>query len=262
MVGKNIGLMFRQFKLNLQKEYQYKSSFYTQIIMMMLNNAFFILQWLIIFGITDSIGGYGFSEIMLLWGLTASTFGLAHMFFGGVFEIGTMVYNGKLDVFLTQPKNVLINLASSRSSISAIGDLLYGFVALAIAGATWWWYLALIPVAFVGALIYVGVIVCYQSLSFYVKNGSALADIMDSAMFHFSTYPPVIFNTAIKILLFTIIPCGFIFFVPLDSIFLGFNIWWILGMLAFAIFVVTMAFVLFNKGLKRYNSGNLMGGRL
>jgi ABC-2 type transport system permease protein len=78
----------------------------------------------------------------------------------------------------------------------------------------------------------------------------------------FSNYPPVIFNTIAKILLFTIIPCGFMIFLPAESIFLGFSIWGIVAMLGFALLVTILAFILFKKGLKKYNSGSLMGGRL
>jgi len=262
MVAKNISLIFKYFKLNIMKEYQYKTSFFTKIIMMILNNAFFILQWVIIFQVIDKIGDYGFKEVMLLWAISAGSYGVAHTFFEGAFNIGNLVYEGKLDVFLTQPKNVLINLICSEIQISALGDLTYTFIALAIAGANWWWYLAIIPVSIIGGLIYTAVIICFQTLSFYVKRGSSIADMINSSVTMFSNYPPIIFNTVIKLVLFTIIPCGFIVFVPAEHIFLGFNIWWIIAMIAFTVVVILLAFILFRLGLKKYNSGSLMGGRL
>lgn len=262
MVAKNLALIFKYFKLNMQKEYQYKTAFFTKIIMMILNDVFFILQWIIIFQVTDKIGNYGFKEVMLLWALSAGSYGVAHAFFEGAFNIGNLVYEGKLDVYLTQPKNVLINLICSETSVSALGDIAYSFIALAIAGASWWWYLAIIPVSIVGGIIYTAVIICFQTLSFHIKRGSSIADMINSSTTMFSNYPPVIFNTIIKLVLFTIIPCGFIVFVPAEFIFLSFNIWWVLAIIGFAIFVVVLAFILFKVGLKKYNSGNLMGGRL
>ena len=77
-----------------------------------------------------------------------------------------LVYEGKIDVYLTQPKNVLLNIVCSTTSVSALGDFLYAFVALAIAGAEWWWYLAIFPVSIVGGIIFSAVIVCFQCLSF------------------------------------------------------------------------------------------------
>ena len=55
--------------------------------MMILNDLFFILQWLIIFEVTEKIGNYGFSEVMLLWAISAGSYGIAHTFFEGAFRI-------------------------------------------------------------------------------------------------------------------------------------------------------------------------------
>ena len=261
-VRKNLALIFKYLKLNLQKEAQYKTSFILQIVMMIANNAFFIIQWLIIFSITDDIGGYGLNEVLLIWGIAAGGFGVAHLFFEGVFNLSDQVYNGKLDVFLTQPKNVLINVACSKCTPSAIGDILYVFVVLIIIGAPWWWYFAAIPVIILGGLIYASMVLCYQTLSFHIKKGDAIANMANFVMTGFNTYPPVIFNIITKVVLYTIVPAGFMVFVPVEHLFLGFNIWWLLGVLGVTIFIVSLAFILFKWGLKKYNSGNLMGGRL
>ena len=261
-VKNNFLFIFKYLKLNLKKEAQYKSSFVLQIIMMILNDLFFILQWIIVFSLTDSIGGYGFREVLVLWGLSAGSYGISHLFFYGAFNIGDFIYNGKLDVFLTQPKNILINVCCSSTSVAAIGDIFYCFIVFAIAGVTWWWYLAAIPIIIIGGIIFAALIVCYQTLAFYVKKGNAFADMVASSITLFSTYPPVIFDIVSKVFLYTIIPCGFMVFVPMQYIFLSFNIWWVLAMVGVAVVLVVLAFLLFKIGLKRYASGNLMGGRI
>lgn len=261
MVGKNLKLIFSYLKLNIQKELEYKTSFVLKVVMMILNNAFFLLQWYIIFGITDDIAGYTFNDVVLLWGLCAGVYGVANMFFGNAFHIEEIIYDGKLDVYLTQPKNVLINVCSSSSSVSAIGDFLYCFVALAIIGAPVWWFLVAVPVIVIGAIIYVGCIVTLQSLSFYIKKGGSVAEMVSTAINLFGTYPSVIFTGLVKVVLYTIIPVGFIVFAPAENIFLSFNIYWALAFVGVAIFWTIMAFVSFNHGLKKYNSSSLMGGR-
>lgn len=262
VVKKNLSFIFKNFKLNLAKELQYKSSFITQVVMMILNDLFFILQWTIIFSLTSTMGGYGLREVMLLWALSAGSYGIAHTFFEGAFYLGDMVYNGALDVFMTQPKNILISASCSKSSMSAIGDIIYTFIALAIAGAPLWWYIAIIPVCIVGGIIYTSIIICFQTLSFYIKRGSAIADMISSAVTYFSNYPPIIFDIFSKIILYTIVPCGFMIFAPAEYIFLGFNIWWILGIIGFAIIITILAFKLFNHGLKRYSSGSIVNNRV
>ena len=262
VVKNNLKLIFSYFGLNLKKEWQYKQSFFMQIFMMVINDLFFIIQWFIIFDIVDNIGGYGFKETMLLWAVAAGGYGVSHAFFGGAWNIKDMIYDGKLDVFLTQPKNVLLNVCCSSTSIAAVGDIIYAFVALAIAGASWWWYLLIIPISIISGIIYVAVYVCYVSLAFYIKRGDAIAQTIEGTVNKVGTYPPHIFSTTVKWLLLTIIPGLFYTFMPVQYILLTPSIWGILIILGITAIWVALAFLLFNKGLKKYNSGSLMGGRL
>lgn len=262
VVKNNLKLIFSYFGLNIKKEWQYKQSFFMQIFMMILNDLFFIIQWLIIFSIVDDIGGYGFKEVMLLWAVAAGGYGFSHAFFGGAWNIKNLVYEGRLDVFLTQPKNVLINVCCSSTEIAALGDMLYPFVVLAIIGAPWWWYLLIIPVSILAGLIYVSVYVFFISFSFYIKNGDAIARSVEGTINKIGNYPPHIFSTGVKWILLTIIPAFFYTFLPAQFLFLTPNLWWILLIVAVTALWVAVAFFMFHKGLKKYNSGSLMGGRL
>ncbi len=233
-----------------------------QLIMMILNDLFFIIQWYIIFRLIDNIGGYGFKETMLLWGISAGGYGVSHAFFAGAWNIKDIVYDGKLDVFLTQPKSVLINVSCSSTDVSAIGDMLYAFIVLAIIRAPWYWYLLMIPTMIMSGLIYVSVYIVYISLCFYMKRGDAVAKSVEGTILKAGSYPPAIYNIVVKGLFFTLIPCFFYTVVPAQYIFMAPNVWWILIAIAVTTLWVTLAFVMFKLGLKKYNSGNLMGGRL
>ena len=261
-VKNNFKLIFSYFRLNLKKEWKYKASFFMQIIMMILNDLFFIIQWYIIFKLVDNIGGYGFNETMLLWAVAAGGYGFSHAFFAGAWNIKDIIYEGKLDVFLTQPKSVLLNVCCSSTEVGAIGDMAYAFVVLAIIGAPWYWYLLMIPAMICSGLIYVAVYVVYASLCFYIKRGDSVAKSVEGAMNKAGNYPLGIYNMAVKWLFMTAIPVCFYTFVPAQYIFLTPNLWWIIGLFAVTLAWVLLAFVLFKQGLKKYNSGNLMGGRL
>jgi len=261
-VKNNLKLIFDYYKLNLKKEWKYKSSFIMQIIMMIFNDLFFIIQWYIIFGLVDNIGGYGFNETMLLWAVAAGGYGVSHAFFGGAWNIKDIIYEGKLDVYLTQPKNVLLNVCCSSTEVAALGDIIYPFIVLLIIGAPWQWFLIMIPAMILAGLIYVSVYVVFVSLCFYVKRGDAVAKSVEGTMNKAGNYPPAIFNFVVKGLFFTLIPVFFYTFVPAQYFFITPNIWWILGATLVTVAWVVLAFVSFKLGLKKYNSGNLMGGRL
>ena len=261
-VKNNLKLIFSYYKLNLKKEWKYKSSFFMQIFMMILNDAFFIIQWVIIFNLVDDIGGYGFNETMLLWAISAGGYGIAHAFFNGAWKIKDIVYEGKLDVYLTQPKSVLLNVACSSTEVATIGDIIYAFAVLVIVGAPWYWYLLMVPAIIMAGLIFVSVYVTYISFCFYIKQGDAVAKSVEGTMNKAGQYPQAIYSTAVKAILYSVIPALFFTFVPVQYFFLTPNVWWILGFVGVTIFWVVLAFVSFKLGLKKYNSGNLMGGRL
>lgn len=260
-VKNNLKLIFSHLKLNLKKEWQYKPSFFMQIIMMILNDAFFIIQWYIIFSLVDDIGGYGFNETMLLWAIAAGGFGVARTFFNGAWKIKDLVYEGRLDVYLTQPKNVLLNVATSSTDVSAIGDIIYSFVVLAIIGAPWWWYLALIPAIILAGFIYTGMYVTYVSICFHIKGGDAVARASETIFNKAGQYPSAIYTTATKWFLATVVPAFFYTLIPAQFMMITPNIWWVLISAGVTVIWVVLAFISFNSGLKKYNSGSLMGGR-
>ena len=182
--------------------------------------------------------------------------------FGGAWNIKDIVYEGKLDVYLTQPKSVLLNVSCSSTDVSAVGDIVYAFVVLAIINAPWYWYLIMIPAMILAGLLYVSVYVTFVSMCFYIKRGESVAKSVEGTMNKAANYPPAIYNTIVKGLFFTLIPTFFYTFIPAQYFFLTPNIWWILGTVAVTVIWVVLAFVTFNLGLRKYNSGNLMGGRL
>ena len=68
-------------KYALMREMLNKWTFLMNVFFMILNNASFILQWIVIYSLKQDIGGYTFEQVLLLWAFTASTFGISHFFF-------------------------------------------------------------------------------------------------------------------------------------------------------------------------------------
>ena len=132
VVKSNLKIMFLSIKYNLMKCMENNVAFMTSIIMMIFNNATFIIQWLTIFAVKETIGGYTMNDVMLFWAVSSGAFGLAHILFAGVNRIPEYIEEGKLDVYLTMPKNPLCYVATSSTEPSAWGDLIYGYLALII----------------------------------------------------------------------------------------------------------------------------------
>lgn len=260
-VKKHIRLMFLSFKYNLTKAMENRISFIVQVLFMMLNNATFIIQWVILFQIKDNIGGYSFQDVLVLWGLSSSSFGISHVFFYNVISLPELITNGKLDVYLTQPKNVLVNLAVSNMETSAIGDLLYGYVVVMIVRPGISTFLLFTLFAILGGILLTSFLIIVGSFTFWMKKGDVLSHQLFSLMVNFATYPEGIFKGVARMILFTILPVGFMVYIPV-RILSEFNIVLCFIVIAFTVMITLLAFLIFHIGLKRYSSSNLMSARV
>ena len=261
VVKNQFKILLLSVKYALMREMLNKVTFITNIIFMILNNASFIIQWIVLYSLKENIGGYTFKQVLLLWGIAASTYGISHFFFKNAFTLSDTINNGKLDAYLVQPKNVLLSAITMDVEASAIGDLIYAYIMLGIYGMTINNFLLFTILSICGGLIMVSITVILGSLSFWFNKADAIADVGGMLMLNFSTYPEGIFKGITKILLFTIIPVGIVNFLPV-RILTEFNIYYFLIIMIVTIIIITLAFIIFYKGLKRYSSSNLMIARV
>lgn len=249
------------FTSNLQAVAEYRVSFLVQVFGMVLNNAAFAIFWGVLIARTGDIGGYGFSDIMIIWALTSTSFGIAHVLWGNVRSLGEIIQRGELDVYLLQPKDAFINVLASRTVVSAWGDLAYGYLVLAfLSGTSLERYLLFTLLAGAGAVIFASVFAAAESLTFFLGNAGALSSAVTEFMLSFCLYPDTVFDPGMRWIFYTILPTGFIAFVPL-SVFRRLD-WPVVPLLYLAAAAYAAAsYALFRAGLKRYESGNQMGTR-
>lgn len=248
-------------KYNLMREMTNRFTFLMSVSFMVLNNATFIIQWMLLFHLKKDIGGYSMDEIMVLWGLAASTYGLSHIFFQQAYALPLLITNGKLDSYLVQPKNVLLGIISSGTHSSAVGDLIYGYLVLIIFKFSVRNLLLFTCFSILGAFILTAFAVITGSISFWIVRGDMLADSLNDVMTLVSTYPDTIFKEGVRLLLYTIVPAGFIIYLPMKII-LSFNLIYLFAVIGFAVMIILLAFYIFYRGLKRYTSSNLMLARI
>jgi len=256
----NIKVMFLSLKYNLMRAMENKVAFLTSVIMMIFNNATFIIQWITIFSLKDLIGGYTFKDVMLFWAISSGSFGFAHTLFNGAYKIPEYIEQGKLDAYLTMPKSVYCQVISSSLEPSAIGDLIYGYLALFIFNFSFKNLLLYSILIIFGAIIYVAVVTIYNSLTFKYIRSSYLTDAIRDVFINTSLYPDIIFNKIVKFIAYTFIPSGLASWIPvhllMDFTFKEFTI-----LIGGTFILLGLAIVLFNRGLKSYTSSNLVGAR-
>ena len=248
-------------KYALQREMLNKFTFISNILFMILNNACFIVQWIILYSLKEEVGGYSLKQILLLWGIAASTYGFSHFFFKEAFNLTETINTGKLDAYLIQPKNVLISCITSGVEVSAIGDILYGIIMLILYGLSFKNVLLFLLFSILGGLTVTSIAVISGSLSFWFGKIEIVSNTINSLMVNFATYPEGIFKGIIKILFYTIIPIGYVNFMPIEVI-TEYNLVNFTIIVISTLFFISFSFIIFYRGLKKYNSSNLMNVRM
>ena len=244
---------------NLQSSLEYRTAFFVQVIAMAANDSLWLFFWWTYFHQFPLVHGWQNTDVVILWSVSACGYGLSVAVFGNASKLSSLIIRGSLDAYLGMPRYVLLHIIIAASDPTALGDILFALGA----------YIAFLrpDILHMGLFLFLAVFVCLiftaffvllGSLAFFMGNTEGLVQQMFGALISFSTYPMNIFQGAVRLLLFTLIPAGFISFIPLQLLH-QFS-WLLLGALAgFTILFVGIAAGVFHFGLRRYESGNLMG---
>ena len=256
-VKNQIKVTFLSIKYACMRQMLNKMTFITNVLFMILNDASFIVQWIVLFSLKENVGGYELKQVLLFWGIAAGIYGISRFFFYKAFSLSDIINEGKLDAYLVQPKNVLISVISSDVSVSAIGDLLYGYIIFLIYGITIENFLLYTFFIICGGMTVANISIITSSLSFWFSKSDAVMDTVNTLMVNFATYPDGIFKGITKIILYTIVPVGLVNYIPVRLL-IHFDLKLFFAVIGATLFFMGCAFLIFYKGLKRYSSSNLM----
>jgi ABC-2 type transport system permease protein len=95
------------------------------------------------------------------------------------------------------------------------------------------------------------------SIAFWAGNTEGLGVQVTNALLNFSTYPMDLFNGAVKVALFTLLPAGFASYLPV-TIIRDFDALRLAIVVAFTCAFGALSVVVFYTGLHRYESGSLV----
>lgn len=244
---------------NVQAAMEYRTSFWVQIFTMAANDGLWLFFWISYFRQYPVVHGWQSTDIVVIWAMTACGYGISMGFLGNARNLASLIMNGGLDAYLGMPRNVLLHVCVSASDPTAWGDMLFSISAFLLFLHPDLLHIGVFALmALMAAAIITSFVVIFCSLAFFLGNTEGLAQQLLGILVTFSTYPLSIFNGVARLLLFTVIPAGFISFVPLQLIH-QFT-WPLLGaMVGFTMLIISAAAGIFNLGLRRYESGNLLG---
>ncbi len=246
-------------KANLQSAMEYRVSFWMQIITMVANDSLWLFFWWTYFHQFPLANGWRSTDVVILWAVSACGFGISVGVFGNTRQIATLIMNGGLDAYLGMPRYALLHVCIAATDPTAWGDVLFAIGAFLLFLHPDLFHIVLfVLLVFLVSLILTSFLVILCSLAFFLGNTEGLAQQLFGALISFSTYPMNIFNGAVRLLLFSIVPAGFVSFVPMQL--LHQFTWPLFGLLlGFTALIIAIAVGIFELGLHRYESGNLLG---
>lgn len=247
---------------NIKAALALRGSFLMRCVMMFFNNLIIFINWWIVLQKVDSIGGWKLAEMALLWGISASSFGLSVFLFGGTTELSRIINEGHLDNYLLQPREPLLQIISSRCLIGGLGDFISGIVLLFLSG-----YLSMKLLPAILLSIFLATIgltatgVIFHCSAFWMKSAKEVSDSLWNYFISFSTYPGSIYRGVVRVALYSLIPAGFFAIMPVEIISKA-NYQGLFLLTVVTAVYVFLAFGLFRLGLRRYESGSAIRVRI
>ena len=244
------------FATNIKAAVALRGAFVMQVAFMVLNNFTFFVFWWALMRRVPTLRGWRLGDIQMLFGVVAAGFGLTVTIAGGVRYLGRFIEEGDLDTLLTQPKSVLVHALGLRLQPSGFGDVLSGMVFIAWSGQVSWHMLPLVLGAIVAsAVVLTACGIVFFSLAFWLGKVDTVARQLWELLLTFSLYPEPLFGGMLRLALFTILPAGFVGYLPVRVV----HSPSLVGVAALVIGAgayMTIAVLVFERGLRRYGSGS------
>jgi ABC-2 type transport system permease protein len=174
----------------------------------------------VVFHQVDSLGGFRFEEVALLYGLAIAGFGLADLVAGHVDGLPTYVRAGTFDAFLLRPLSALGQLLTSEFSLRRLGRVAMGLVVLGIAVsvADIDWTPArvalLVTTPIAAAVIFSAVFVAASVIGFWVVEGMEFANAFTYGGNYLSQFPFTVYGTVVRRFFTFVVPAAFIAYLP------------------------------------------------
>ncbi|MGL4760581.1 MAG: ABC transporter permease [Sarcina sp.] len=240
---------------------EYKEDFIYGLIGFFLIQCSSIIFIGLIFENIPTLGGWSFYEIIFIYGFSQIPRGIDHIFtdYLWIFSSHSIV-NGEFDRYLLRPLNPLFQVIAQRFQPEGLGELIVGCVLVGYSSIRLGisFKLAFIPlfiIALISAVfIYTGIKLATTAIAFWTKTSFRHLQISYECS-SFAKYPVTIYPKAIKSLLSYVIPFAFTSYYP-SIYFLGKGsfVTSILSTFIVAVIVMTIALIIWNKGVSIYES--------
>ncbi|ELS53551.1 putative Integral membrane transporter [Streptomyces viridochromogenes Tue57] len=198
----------------------YRTSFVVTVFGNLLVTGLDFVAILLMFSQVDSLGGWSMPEVALLYGLSATAFGLADLVLGSMDVLGARIRDGSFDTLLVRPAPVLAQIGADRFALRRLGRITQGAVVLgyALVSVDVDWSaqkVLLVPVMLVsGAVIFCSLFVAGAAFQILVQDASEVQNAFTYGGNTLLQYPPSVFGKDLVRGVTFMLPLAFVNWVP------------------------------------------------
>jgi ABC-2 type transport system permease protein len=204
----------------VRSQLAYPVSFALDVASQAIAQAVELVVILAVFGQLQTLGGFSRDEVLLLYGLSGISFGLADLAVGQLDDLPRWIRTGEFDVLLTRPLGALAQLATSDLQLRRLGRSAAGLVVLVVVvvGAgiapTAGNLALLVTTPLVGAVIIGAIFVATCSVSFWVVEGKEVSNAFTYGSTLTTAYPITVFGPWVRRVLCFAVPAAFVAYYP------------------------------------------------
>ncbi len=249
-------------RVNWRSSLEYRANFVFELLLSAIEVGMYLFYWKLFFSMAGGIPGATYEQLVALVAFNHVIYAGAETLLGrNLWEASFTIISGHLDVFLAQPKSVLFQLFMSGANPFGLvqifnGTIVYFLVVPPTLGSIAMYLFGLV----VGSLIFASWIVMIHTLTFRIGN-SVVVLKLTSVILHFAKKPAKIFSFGVRFVLYTVVPAAYLGSIQSDQAFQP-DAWMLLLLAALAVVSPLLASFVFRLGLKKYESGNLIGVRM
>ncbi|HET8670372.1 MAG TPA: ABC-2 family transporter protein [Candidatus Saccharimonadales bacterium] len=252
------------FKYSFIQTTAYRASFLFQIGVELGYQGVFVIFFVVIFGNVKELAGWDYNQILFLTGLNVVTSELiiGSIFIFGLWRLPAAIKDGDIDVALLKPVNALFNLSLAKPYFASI--------LAAVPGLGLMWYAAarmdtpIPPFAIAvgvflfscGLVIAYSIAVIFSSLSFYFVSANGLPRMAGAIITQYKTNPFDVYQGALRVVFFFIIPAVFVSSVPAAAIVRTLDPLFVILSPVLAAVLLLLAIKIWNKMITYYSSAS------
>ena len=182
-----------------------------------------IFIW-IIFQNTDSIGGWDFEQLLLLYGMMMLSIAVTDVFFDSTYNVGNrLIKKGKFDTILLRPVHPLISVLGESHASTALGYIVLAMILIISmliklqVQITVFLILKILYFGILGGCIIGGIQSIFGVAGFWTyKSNEVVWSVFQ--LHKLAEYPMEIYNKFIRILITVIMPFTFTAYYPAVNI--------------------------------------------